>query len=113
MHVLQLEYRYGALYTPLAEFERTLLKALELIGVRAFPSFSPVDMLEGVVQGGPGPTVWEAGVHESNQWILCPPPARLRDPAWGGGRRCLFANGSEVDTEVARLVPGGNVNSAS
>lgn len=46
--------RYGAIYTPLAEFERTLLKSLELLGVRAMPRYSPVDMVEGVVQASGG-----------------------------------------------------------
>lgn len=89
---------------PLVEFERTLLKALDLIGQRAFPQHSPVDMLEGVEQGGPGPLVWEAGVHEANAWVLCPPPARWRSMVMAGQGHCLHTNGTAVDPATAYAV---------
>ena len=42
--------RFGAVVTPIVEFERVLLMSLELLGLRTFPRNSPIEMVQGVVQ---------------------------------------------------------------
>lgn len=106
--VSQLEYRFGAVYTPLAEFEKSLLRAMDLIGKRIFPDYSPVDMLEGVVQRGPGPLVWEADVHEGNQWVLCPPSSVSKTGA-SGNRTDLSGQIRQPSSNMCRRADGSVV----
>ena len=51
------DFRSGTIVTPLAEFEHALLNALEHIGVKAVPSASPLDLLDGAPDGTLGSPV--------------------------------------------------------
>lgn len=64
MSTCAVEYKVGAIMTPLAQFEATLVHALELLGRRTYPNASLVHLLDGVPDGGPGPYKWSPGMHE-------------------------------------------------
>ena len=58
------EYKVGAIVTPLLEFEHALTHALELLGRRTYANNSALDLLEGVPDGGPGEERWRPGLQE-------------------------------------------------
>ena len=41
----------GSIVVPIYEFEHALIRGLDLIGVKVYPQFSPIDMLHGIAQG--------------------------------------------------------------
>ena len=58
------EYKVGAIMTPIAEFEHSVVHALEMMGKRTYPKSSPLDLIDGAPDGGPGPWKWRPGKYE-------------------------------------------------
>jgi hypothetical protein len=92
--------------TPIHEFEHTLLRALDVIGVKRFPFNASFDMIEGLVQGGPDVPLWEEGWYESAGWRLVPPP----EPEPGSREALVLAANEALLAEAAeiRWIGGGN-----
>lgn len=87
------DFRDGTVVTPLAQFEHALLDALEHVGVRAHPRASPLDLLDGAPDGGPGapPGAWgdedAARYAAAGREALCGPDGLLTPSVAGAATR--------------------------
>lgn len=69
------EAKMAAVQVPIHEFEHTLLRALDVVGIKKFPIDSAFDLIEGLPSGGPDVAFWTEGHYERVGWKACPPNA--------------------------------------